>query len=72
MSEVPELREIIKDGEIQTIRKKRYIPVLISNEALSQINKIVLGDKVDVDDTKQTALRNQIHEDCLRLFKEFN
>jgi len=32
----------------------------------------MLGDKVDVDDTKQTALRNQVHEDCLKLFKEFN
>ena len=64
--------EIIKNGEIKTIGKRRYLPVLISNEALSQINKIVLGDKVDADNIKQVALRTQVHEDCLRLFKEFN
>ena len=64
--------EIILDGEIVNRNGKKYIQVLISNQALSQINKIVLGDKVDPDDRKQTALRNQVHEDCLRLFKEFN
>lgn len=66
------VEEILKNGEIQTKFNKRYLPVLISNEALSQINKIVLGDKVDADNTKQVALRTQVHEDCLRLFKEFN
>lgn len=64
--------EIVKNGEIEIRYSKRYLPVLISNEALSQINKIILGDKVDADNTKQVALRTQVHEDCLRLFKEFN
>ncbi len=54
-----------KDGKI-------WIDVRITNAALSQINKIILGDKVDQDNTKQVALRNQVHEDCLRLFKRFN
>ena len=52
--------------------KKKWLPVLISNEALSQINKITLGDIVDEDDRKAKALRKQVHEDCLELFKEFN
>lgn len=66
------VEEIILDGGIINRNGKKYIAVLISNEALSQINKIILGDKVDVDNTKQVALRNQVHEDCLRLFKAFN
>ena len=64
--------EIILDGVIVNRNGKKYIQALISNEALSQINKIVLGDKVDQDDQKQINLRNQVHEDCLRLFKAFN
>lgn len=55
---------IDKDG-------KKWLPVLISNEALSQLNKIVLGDEVDPDDKKALELRKQVHEDCLELFKEF-
>jgi len=68
-------KEIIKNGEIITDKKnknKKWLPVLISNEALSQINKIVLGDKGDPDDFEKRALRMDIHDDCLELFKEFN
>ena len=67
------VEEIIKAAEeLVTKNNKKYLLVLISNEALSQINKIILGDKVDEDNKKQVDLRNQVHEDCLRLFKEFN
>jgi hypothetical protein len=65
--------EIIKDGEIITDKDgKKWLPVLITNKALSQINKIILGDQIDEDDKRQKELRKQVHEDCLRLFKEFN
>ena len=66
------VEEIVLDGGLINRNGKKYIRVLISNEALSQINKIVLGDKVDQDDEKQVNLRKQVHEDCLRLFKQFN
>ena len=65
------VQEIIGLGEFETREGKVYLRVLVSNEALSQINKIVLGDKPDPDDPKQVALRKQVHEDCLRLFDEF-
>ena len=65
--------EIVKDGPIQTDRSgRKWLPVLISNEALSMINKTILGDQEDDDNTKRIELRNQVHNDCLRLFKEFN
>jgi hypothetical protein len=65
--------EIIKDGEIIIDTDgKKWLPVLITNKALSQINKIILGDQIDEDDKRQKELRKQVHEDCLRLFKEFN
>ncbi len=51
---------------------KKWLPVLISNVALSQINKIILDDHVDSDDLKAKALRQTIHDDCLELFKAFN
>lgn len=51
---------------------KKFITVLITNDALSQINKIILEDNVDKDDPKAVALREQVHQDCLRLFKRFN
>ena len=65
--------EIISKNEpLVKIDGKEYLSVLISNQALSQINKIILGDKVDEDNKNQVKLRKQVHEDCLRLFKEFN
>ena len=46
---------------------KAWLPVVVSFEALRQINKIVLGDKVDKDNFEQLAKRRQIHEDVLEL-----
>ena len=67
------VEEIIKAAETLVEKNsKKYLLVLISNEALSHINKIILGDKVDADNIKEVELRKQVHEDCLRLFKEFN
>lgn len=60
------------DSVIVQQNGKEYIHVLISNDALSQINKIILEDNVDKDDPKAVALREQVHQDCLRLFKRFN
>jgi hypothetical protein len=51
---------------------KKWLPVNISFDAVSQINKIVLGDTVDKDDSKAVAKRNQIHEDCLKLMDLFH
>jgi len=68
-------KEIIKNGDIiidKRNKKKKWLPVLISNEALSLINKKILGDKGDPDDFEQRAKIMDIHDDCLELFKEFN
>ena len=51
---------------------KKWLPVNISFDAISQINKIVLGDHPDQDDSKAVAKRNQVHEDVLELIKLFN
>ena len=65
-------KEINIDGSIIIDSDgKKWLPVVISNKALSQINKIILGDKVDEDDKDAVELRKQVHEDCLELFKEF-
>ena len=64
--------EIISRGEFVNKGNKTYLVVEITNEALSQINKIILGDQIDEDDTGQLALREQVHQDCLKIFKEFN
>ena len=48
---------------------KKWLPVLMSFDALSEINKIVLGDKVVKDDSKAIAKRKRVHEDALELMK---
>lgn len=64
--------EINKTGEIFKDKDgKLWLPVNISFDAISQINKIVLGDNVDKDDYKAVAKRKQIHEDILELFDVF-
>jgi hypothetical protein len=66
-------KEINKTGPVFTDEKgKKWLPVVISNEALSKINKTILGDQVDKDDFKAWAIVKDVHEDCLELFKEFN
>jgi hypothetical protein len=45
--------------------------VNMSFDAVSQINKIVLGDTVDEDDSAAVALRKQIHDDALELMQLF-
>ena len=49
---------------------KTWLNVAITIEGLSQINGIVIGDEPD-EDSDQQKIRNQMHKDCLRLFKEF-
>jgi len=66
-------KEIVETGPAFTDKHgDRWLPVKISFTAVSQINKIVLGDIVDKDDKKAVARREQIHEDCLELFDLFN
>jgi hypothetical protein len=65
-------KEIIKTGEVFTDREgKKWMPVNISFIAVSQINKILLGDNVDKDDFKALAKRRDVQEDCLELFDLF-
>ena len=49
---------------------KIWCKVAITIEGLSQLNGIVLGDTPD-ENSQQERIRKQVHEDCLRLFKEF-
>ena len=49
---------------------KTWIKVAITLEGLSQLNKIIIGDEPDAD-SNQEKLRNQMHNDCLKLFKRF-
>ena len=49
---------------------KTWCKVAITIEGLSQLNGIVLGDTPD-ENSQQERIRKQVHEDCLRLFKEF-
>lgn len=68
-------RRIHKNGSIiidKKDKKKKWLPVLIDNEALSMINKIILHDTIDEDDFRKKAIEKDVHEDCLELFKEFN
>ena len=64
--------EIIKDGPVFGDKNgKKWIPVIISQDAVGQLNKIVLGDKVDQGDKDKVRLREQVHKDCLELLEEF-
>jgi hypothetical protein len=64
--------EINPIGQVFTDSEgKKWLPVNISFDAISQINKIVLGDNVDEDDSKAVAIRKQIHEDAIELFTLF-
>jgi hypothetical protein len=64
--------EIVPTGELFKDKAgKLWLPVNISFEALRQINKIVLDDKVDKDDYKEWAKRKQVHEDILELQQLF-
>ena len=49
---------------------KTFCKVAITLEGLSQINGIIIGDEPD-EHSDQEKIRKQVHEDCLRLFKEF-
>lgn len=63
--------EIISlDEPVYEYEGKKWLNVAITIEGLSQINGIILGDEPD-EDSNQDKIRNQIHKDCLRLFKEF-
>ena len=64
-------QEIIKRGEVQGMHGKKWINVDISFAALGQINKIMLGDKLDEGDKDKVQLREQVHKDCLELMEEF-
>ena len=65
-------KEINQTGPVFTDKeRKKWMPVNISFTAVSQINKIVLGDIVDKDDFKALAKRRQIEEDCQELFDLF-
>ena len=65
--------EINPTGQVFTdSENKKWLPVNISFDAVSQINKIVLGDQVDPDDSVALALRNQIHEDTIEIFELFS
>ncbi len=48
---------------------KKFIMVKMSFKALSQLNKIILGDNVDKDDEKAVELREQVHKDCLEIMR---
>lgn len=66
------VKEIISNGSVFTDKNnKKWIPVIISFSALGQINKIVLGDKLDEGDKDKVRLREQVHKDCLELMQEF-
>jgi len=65
-------KEINQTGPVFTDKdRNKWMPVNISFTAVSQINKIILGDIVDKDDKKAVAKREQIREDCLELFDLF-
>lgn len=49
---------------------KTWLKVAITIEGLSQINGIIRGDIPDPD-SEQQRIRDQMHKDCLRLFKPF-
>jgi hypothetical protein len=64
--------EIKPTGEVFTdSENKKWLPVNISFDAISQINKIVIGDHVDDDDSVAVAKRKQIHDDAIELFQLF-
>jgi len=65
-------KEIVETGPVFTDKNgNTWLPVNISFTAISQINKIILGDVVDENDKNAVAKRTQIQEDCLRLFDLF-
>ena len=64
--------EINPTGQVFTDNDgKKWLPVNMSFDAISQVNKIVIGDHVDPDDSEALAKRNQIHEDVLELIELF-
>ena len=64
-----EIKQI--EGIITDENGKKWIPVIISQDAVGQLNKIVLGDKVDQGDKDKVRLREQVHKDCLELLDKF-
>jgi hypothetical protein len=65
--------EIKPTGQIFTDSEgKKWLPVNLSFDALSQINKIVMGDHADDGDPIAIAKRNQVHEDVLELIELFH
>ena len=63
--------EIISLGDlVYENNGKTWLNVAITFKGLNQLNKMVLGDIPD-EGTDQEKLRQQVHKDCLRLFKEF-
>ena len=66
------MKEIKKTGEVFKDKDgKKWLPVNLSHTALRIINKTVLGEKWDKDDFELEALKMDVHDDCVELFKEF-
>ena len=65
--------EINPTGQVFTDSEgKKWLAVNMSFDAISQINKIVLGDKVDEDDAVATEKRKRIHDDAIELMQLFH
>ena len=65
MAEIKSYHESFVDDD-----GKKWLKVAISFKAVRGMNKISLDDEPDPGSCAEEVI-NQVHEDCLELFKEF-